>query len=124
LARGLESIDPNKRNRSARKNAVGGSGKGSEGGSSPESAINSQERFNRKWGYVPPLDEETTRIIEAIIKNPARAETMVGIGPEKHQSLTGLRNRNVLSDPYTYLDPREEEIQSIPWEGFLQETQE
>lgn len=120
LARGLESIDPTNRNRSAKKIAVGYSGEESEDGSSQGSVINSQEWFNRKWGYVPPLDEETTRIIKAIIKNPARAETMVGIGPENPQFLSGLHNRNVLSDPSTHLDPREEET----LEGYLQETQE
>ena len=73
---------------------------------------------------MPPLDEETTRIIEAIIKNPSRAETMVGIGPEKPEFLAGLRRRNVLSDPSTHLDPRKEQIQSISLEGFAQETQE
>lgn len=80
LARGLES-DPTNRNRSAKKITVEYSGEESEDGSSQEIVNDSQERFNHKWGYVPPLDEETTRIIEAIIKNPARAETMVGIGP-------------------------------------------
>lgn len=124
LARGLESIDPTNRKRSARKIAVGYSGEESEDESSQGSALNSQERFNHKWGYVPPLDEETTRIIEAIIKNPARAETMVGISPGKQEFLSGLHNRNVLSDPSTHLDPREEEMQSISLEGFLQETQE
>ncbi|CAF9942914.1 MAG: hypothetical protein ALECFALPRED_010219 [Alectoria fallacina] len=115
LARGLES-DPTNRNRSAKKITVEYSGEESEDGSSQEIVNDSQERFNHKWGYVPPLDEETTRIIEAIIKNPARAETM--------QFLSGLHNRNVLSDPSSHLDPRKEEIQSIPLEGYLQETQE
>ena len=124
LARGLERIDPTNRNRSAKKFAVGYSGEELQDGSSQGSVVDSQERFNRKWGYVPPLDEETIRIIEAVIKNPACAETMVGIGPEKQQFLSGLHNRNVLSDPSTKLDPREEEIQSISLEGYLQETQE
>ena len=123
LARGLES-HPTNRDRSAKRIAVGYSGEESEDGSSQEIVIDSRERFNHKWGYVPPLDEETTRIIEAIIKNPARAETMVGIGPEHQDFLPGLRNRNVLSSPSTHLDPRKEEIQSISLEGYLQETQE
>ncbi len=125
LARELESIDPANRNGRAKRIAAGYSGEKSEDDRSFQgSAIGSQERFNRKWGYVPPLDEETTRIIEAIIKNPARAETMVGIGPGHKEFLSGLHNRNVLSDPSTHLDPREEEMQSISLEGFLQETQE
>ncbi len=116
--------DPTNRYRSAKKIAVGYSGEESEDGSSQEIVIDSQERFNRKWGYVPPLDEETTRITEAIIKDPARAETMVGIGPENPQFLSGLRNRNVLSDASTHLDPRKGEIQTISLDGYLQETQE
>ena len=123
LARGLES-EPTNRNRSAKKIAVGYSGEESEEGSSQGIVTDSQERFNHKWGYVPPLDEETIRIIEAIIKNPARAETMVGIGPENKQFKSGLRNRNVLIDPSTHLDPRQEEIQSLSLEGYLQETPE
>ncbi|MCJ1471641.1 hypothetical protein MMC13_000281 [Lambiella insularis] len=124
LARGLEAIDPTNRCRSAKKIAAENSGEESEDVSSQRSVINSQEHFNRKWGYVPPLDEETTRIIEAIIKNPASAETIVGIGPEKPQFLSGLHNRNVLSNPSIHSDPCKEEIQSISLEGYLQETQE
>ena len=123
LARRLD-FDPPNRNRSAKNIAVGYSGEESEDGSSQGIVTDSQERFNHKWGYVPPLDEETTRIIEAIIKNPARAETMVGIGPEKPEFLGGLHHRNVLSDPSTHLDPLKEEIQSLSLEGYLQETQE
>lgn len=123
LARSLES-DPTNCNRSHKKIAVGDSAEESEDGSSQSIDIDSQERFNHKWGYVPPLDEETIRIIEAMIKNPARAETIVGIGPENPEFLFGLHNRNVISDPSTHLDPRKEEIQSISLEGYLQETQE
>lgn len=124
LTQRLESIDPTNRTRSGKRIAVGYSNEDSEDGSSQGSAIGSRERFNRKWGYVPPLDEETIRIIKAILKNPARAETMVGIGPENPEFLKGLRGRNVISDPSTHLDPREVEIQSISVEGFLEETKE
>ena len=124
LARALEPIDPTNRSRSAKKIPVGNSEEDSEDGSSQGSDIGPRERFNRKWGYVPPLDEETTRIIEAIIKNPARAETLVGIGPGNQEFWSGLRNRNARFDPSTSLDPLEEEIQSISLDGFLQETQE
>lgn len=123
LARRLES-DPTVHNRSATTIAEEDSGEESEDGSSHADSISSQERFNRKWGYVPPLDEETIRIIEAIIKNPARAETMVGIGPGHMEFLTGLHDRNVLSEPSTHPDPRKEKIQSLSLEGFLQETPE
>ena len=119
LARSLES-HPTNRNRSA----TGYSGEESEDGSSQGIDIDLQERLNHKRGYVPPLDEETIRIIEAIIQNPARAETMVGIGPETQDFLFGLQSRNVLLDPSTGLDPLKEEIQSISLEGYLQETQE
>ena len=115
LARSLEAID--RTNRSS-------SGEESEDEFCQPSVVDSQDHFNRKWGYVPPLDEETTRIIEAIIKNPASAAAMVGIGPEKPQFLSGLHNRNVLSNPSTHPDPCKEEIQSISLEGNLQETQE
>ena len=124
LARSLKAIDPTNRSRSAKKIAVDYSGEESEDGSCQPSVINSQEQFNRKWGYVPPLDEETTRIIEAIIKDPASAETMVGIGPENPQFLSGLHRRNVLSKPSTHSDPSKENVQSISVEGYLQETQE
>ena len=115
LARELELIDRTNRTKSA---------KTTQDGSFQGSAINSQERFNREWGYVPPLDEKTTRIIEIIIKDPARAKTMVGIGPGHEEFGEGLRSRNVLLDSSTHLDPRVEEIQSISLEGFLQEPQE
>lgn len=115
LNRRLESIDPANRDHS---------GAESENGSSQSGDIDPHGRFNRKWGYVPPLDEETIRIIEAIIKNPACAETMVGISPVNQEFLPGLHNRNVLSEPSTDPDPREEEIKSLSLEGFLPETRE
>ena len=119
LARGLKSIESTNRNRSAKE-----IGEETEDESSQEIVIDSQEQFNRKWGYVPPLDEETTRIIEAILSNPAHAQTMVGISPENPQFLPGLRSRNVLSEPSIQSDPCKSEIQSISLEGYLQETQE
>ena len=109
--------------RSAKEIAVGHYREESEDGSSQGTEIDSRERFNRRWGYVPPLDEKTIRIIETIIKDPTRAETMVGIGPESPLFLDGLRDRNVQTEPSRHLDPRKEEIQSISLEGYLQETQ-
>ena len=41
----------------------------------------SEEVFNRKWGYLPPLDEEATAVIEAIIANPAIAKEFSRISP-------------------------------------------
>ena len=121
LGRQLNLIDPNTCNSEL---GAGRFGALSEDGSSQGGGINSQERFNRKWGYVPPLDEKTTRIIEAIIRDPALAKTMIGIGPENPQFLSGLHNRNVLSDPSAQIDPRAEEIRSLSLKGCLQATEE
>ena len=123
LARALES-DQIKRSRSTQKIGAAYSGEDSEDGFSQGTVIDSREHFNRKWGYVPPLDEETTRIIQAIIKDPTCVETMVGIGPDEPMFVFGLKGRNVSLKPSAYLDPREEDIKSISLEGYLQETQD
>ena len=92
--------------------------------SSQESGINSQEPFNRKWGYVPPLDEESIRIIKTLLKHPARAQTMAAIGPADKEFQIGLRRRNVLLMPSTQSDPYEKQIRSMSIEGSFQESEE
>ena len=61
---------------------------------------------NRKWGYLPPLDEEAAAIIDALIIDPANAMAFARINPGSNDFLHGLdarnvdRNENKTPDPY------------------------
>ena len=68
--------------------------------------IDTEEAFNRKWGYLPPLDEEAAAIIDALIEDPANAMASARINPTSETFFSGLDTRNVdtkenkISDPY------------------------
>lgn len=56
-----------------------------------------EQAFNRSWGYLPPLNEETIAIINAIIANPNMAKEAARIGPEDSERFPqGLKFRNVI----------------------------
>ena len=57
--------------------------------------IDPEEAFNRKWGYLPPLDEEAAAIIDALIENPANAMASARINPTSETFFSGLDARNV-----------------------------
>ncbi|KAL9592096.1 MAG: hypothetical protein Q9179_007058 [Wetmoreana sp. 5 TL-2023] len=84
-----------------------------------------REEFNYKYGYLPPLDEDASHIIAAIIDNPASAKKMARISPDSQGLFKkGLMQRNVETDPSESVDPRSEEIKSFSLRGFLRETAE
>ncbi len=87
LTRKLESTE-----RSTKQIANGRSDGESEDKASQGSDADLQERYRYNWCYVPPLGEETVRMIKAVVRNPACAQTIVGIGPEHAEFLPGLRN--------------------------------
>ncbi|KAK0516462.1 hypothetical protein JMJ35_001065 [Cladonia borealis] len=68
--------------------------------------IDPEEAFNRKWGYLPPLDEEAAAIIDAVIEDPASAMASARIDPTSERFHSGLDARNVdrkenkTPDPY------------------------
>ena len=80
-----------------------------------------EEAFNRKWGYLPPLDEEAAAIIEAIIKDPASAMDFKRRNPANNDFHQGLRRRNVFLEETTAPDPYADYINHLP-QSSLQET--
>ena len=81
-----------------------------------------EETFNRSWGYLPPLEEEAVAVIDAIVANPAMAEQLGRIGPEKTMFIEGLLDRNVLLDESQDPDPRMDQIKRLTPEKFVPET--
>ena len=70
---------------------------------------------------MPPLDDEATAIIDAIMADPAKAKDYVRIGPTKPDFLRGLERRNVLLNKSTDPDPHAGSIDDLP-RISLQET--
>ena len=69
-----------------------------------------EQTFNRKWGYLPPLDEEALAVIEAIIADPDMAKNYTRISPDHRNFPEGLGNRNVLLEESQDIDPESDSI--------------
>ena len=73
--------------------------------SSDEQDIIPEEAFYRKCGYLPPLDDEATAIIDALMEDPAKAKGLARINPSSDAFFQGLRRRNIVIEETTTLDP-------------------
>ena len=75
-----------------------------------QQTIDLEEAFNRKWGYLPPLDEEAAAIIDALIKDPTNAMASARINPTNDEFYAGLRHRNIVmvetTTPDVYADTK------------------
>ena len=58
----------------------------------------------KNWGYLPPFDEETAAIIDAIIENPNNAVEFMRRNPTSDDFYEGLDHRNVLLEESTTPD--------------------
>ena len=79
-----------------------------------EQDIDSEEAFNWKWGYLPPLDEEAAAILDAIMADPIKAKDHARIGPTNPEFSRGLRHRNVLQRQNTDIDSCAGSIYNLP----------
>jgi len=79
--------------------------------------------FDVKWGYLPPLNEDTLAILGVIFADqPEMSEALKKVS--KPQFEIGLGSRNVHLDESGSLDPRQNQImQSLP-QNQAQETEE
>ena len=84
------------------------------------SSTDTETAFNQKWGYLPPLDPETTALIETIINNPAMGKSVKRISPSDPTFDNGLSSRNVSLNASQLPDPLtvnfEDLVGSIPKE--------
>jgi hypothetical protein len=85
-------------------------------------ASDTEEQFNRKWGYLPELDEEAIAVIEAIIANPEMANDFKRINPEHKDFPWGLLDRNVIIEESPDIDPQSNHV-SLLTSGVLVETE-
>ena len=70
--------------------------------------VDSEQVFNRSWGYLPPLDQEAVGEIKAIMTDleiPEKAKSNQRIGAEKGQFIYGLKDRNVEITESNQADP-------------------
>ena len=81
--------------------------------SSPSEDIDSEQRFYRAWGYLPPLDEEVVSVINAIIANPEMAKKCARLNPDSGEFPQGLRYRNVFLTESSAPDLRAGHIQRL-----------
>ena len=85
------------------------------------SYVDPQEAFNRKWGYLPPFDEESEQVIAFIIDNPTLAKAMARTQPGTSNFEAGLDDRNVALKPSDGLDKCKARIESLDVEDFMNE---
>ncbi|KAA6406545.1 MAG: hypothetical protein FRX48_09710 [Lasallia pustulata] len=81
-----------------------------------------EQTFYRNWRYLPPLSEDAVAIMDAILANPATAEKLARVGPDKEDFVEGLRDRNVFLDESE--DPRIDYIRNLGSEEVVSETEE
>lgn len=83
--------------------------------------VDPQEAFNLKWGCLPPLSEEATRIIDFIIANPdmAMSQSRKTAGTTPFED--GLEDRNVNFMPSDTLDHCQSSIQLLNIQTFMNE---
>lgn len=86
--------------------------------------IDPQEAFNRKWGYLPPLGEEATRVINFIVANPAMAASQKRIEAGIPAFGQGLNDRNVSLEPSDTTDDCKDHIQSLDVGSSMSEPQD
>ena len=81
-----------------------------------------EQIFNRKWGYLPPLNEEALAIIDAIVANPGMAKECTRIGPENPEFDEGLMYRNVFLTESSAPDPFADHVQRLSIKVSIAET--
>lgn len=89
-----------------------------------DSYVDPQEAFNRKWGYLPPLDDEATRVINFIIANPAMAASQSRVQAGTPAFGKGLGDRNVKLIPSNTLDYCKKQIQLLDVQNFMNEPKD
>lgn len=125
LTRGLESIEE-ARHRNGRVDPPDGSFEepDSEQGSA-EAGLDPWTAFTHKWGYLPPLDDEASKILTAIIENPNLAKSMARISASDSSGFRlGLEMRNVPLSSAEGIDAYAEEIRSLKGDDWHEPTSE
>ena len=108
----------------ARRGIDGPLGQLSSEGTPSSQEIDSEQRFYRTCGYLPPLDEEAAAIIDAIIADPDMAKDQKRINPENPLFSLGLRSRNVFLHETASPDPYAEHIAHLVVGNPIQESEE
>ena len=85
------------------------------------SYVDPHKAFNRKWGYLPPFDEESEQVIAFIIDNPILAKAVARTQSGTSNFEAGLGDRNVALKPSNDLDKCKAKIKSLDVEGFMSE---
>ena len=85
----------------------------SEEGLRTAEEIDPEEAFNHYWGYLPPLDEESVSVIDAIMAQPEKAKEQLRTGPDNKDFPLGLFDRNVMWEPSPAPDPQMDHVNGL-----------
>lgn len=80
------------------------------------------QKFCYRWGYLPPLDEEATAIMDAVIADPSMIKDLTRTGPRHPDFPKGLRYRNVFLAESMTPDPWADHIRLLSLQDSLSET--
>ena len=90
----------------------------------PPEDTDPEQLFNHKWGYLPPLDEESAAIIDIIIAHPEMAEEFKRINSRDNHFMRGLLLRRVMLDEAVDVDPYVDFTRGVIPEVSVLETPE
>lgn len=83
-----------------------------------------EETFNRRWGYLPPLNQETLAVVDAIIADPGLATEYSRMKPAGEAFCEGLIFRNVRMQESPNADPRAADMMALTLGESVPETDE
>ena len=124
FTRGLESIEEARRLNGSlvipdRSIEVSGSEQESLG-----TGLDPWTAFTRKWGYLPPLDDDVSKFVAEIIEKPDLAKTMARITADSPLFKAGLQARNVPAEPSKAIDSYAEKIKLLRVDEWSEPTDE
>ena len=120
LTRGLQSIESARRLNGALEpvdNSLEEFGSEQE---TFEAGLDPWTAFTHKWGYLPPLDDDASKLLAEIVENPNLTKSMVRINADTPEFEKGLVARNVLVYPRKDVDSYAEEIKLLKVDKWVE----
>ncbi|KAI4261086.1 MAG: hypothetical protein L6R42_003713 [Xanthoria sp. 1 TBL-2021] len=125
LTRGLKSIEEARRRNGGIDLPDGSFEEPDSEQGSAEAGLDPWTAFTHKWGYLPPLDDEASKILIAIIENPNLAKSMARISASDSSEFEqGLQWRNVPLSSAEGIDAHAEKIRSLKGDDWHEPTNE
>ena len=124
LTRGLESIEAARRLNGVLRTVVNSLEESDSEQEPFETGLDPWTAFTRKWGYLPPLDDDVAKLLAEIVEDPSLAKNMGRIKADSPGFHNGLKARNVWVSPSKDVDVYAEKIKRLKVDSWHEPTGE